>query len=100
MMRGRMPTGLRVAFVQDLALQGVGPALTITGRIPLPLNLSVTVTAGILGVGLVDVSLNGQTIISGLLSAATLLLTGLLSGLTLNMSAGLYLGSAYVLVLS
>lgn len=99
-MRGRTPTGVRIANVQNLALQGTGPAMSITGVIPLPLNLTVTVSVGILGVGLVDVALNGQTIISGLLSAATLILTGLLAGLTLNLSTGLYLGNTYVLVLA
>lgn len=78
------------------ALVGSGPALTVTGRVRLPLSLSVTVAAGALGAALVTVVANGVTLLAGALSAALLSLS---IGLTLSMENALYTGNAYTLVL-
>lgn len=88
-----------LAPLQSQPMQGSGPAVAVTGPAPLG-TLSVTVGAGALGVGLVDVALNGVTLLTGLASAATVPLTGPLAGTQLELGVGVYLGSAYTLVVT
>lgn len=61
--------------------------------------LSVSVTAGVLGVALVTVTLGGANLLSGALSAAAIALPSILGNATLHMAAGLYAISTYTLAI-
>ncbi len=82
---------------QLLSGGGGGPAISISGRVRLPLSLTVSVTAGVLGVALVSVSLGGVPLLTNVSSAASISLPGILLGASLTLAAGLYVLSTYTL---
>jgi len=98
--RGRLHVYRPNAVLTNMPLISSGPLITVSGSAPVPLNLSATVSAGVLGVGLVTLTANGVTILTAALSAASMPLVGFLAGLTLTLSAGPYAGETYTLVLT
>lgn len=97
--RSRVHAPITLAQLTARPLLGPGPAITISGNAPVPLSISATVSAGVLGVGLVTLTANGVAILTAAVSAASMPLTGILAGLTLALAAGPYAGEAYTLVL-
>lgn len=85
------------------ALTGGGPIMTITGQVPLPMDLTVFVALSALGISLVTVTLGGDTLLSGnqpVGAGLQLGLPGLLSGSVLDIASGIYIGNTYTLSLS